>query len=118
MAAEPFAGLFHGCRSPHLRARRAECHLRARCHADYYFGVSPTGALASGLAPFDPDGGLESLGANVLATHSLSGGRKGWSVFGIASFSRLQGDFARSPIVRDAGSADQVFGSVGVGYTF
>ncbi len=87
-------------------------------YADYYFGITPAGALASGLAPFDPDGGLESLGANVLATHSLSGGRKGWSLFAIASYSRLQGDFARSPIVRDAGSADQVFGSVGVGYTF
>lgn len=87
-------------------------------YAEYYFGVTPAGALASGLAPFDPDGGLESLGANVLATHSLSGGRTGWSLFGIASYSRLQGDFARSPIVRDAGSADQVFASVGVGYTF
>ena len=87
-------------------------------YADYYFGVSPAGATASGLAAYDPAGGLESIGANMLATHSLSGGRTGWSLFAIASFSRLQGGFARSPIVRDAGSASQWFGSAGVGYTF
>jgi MipA family protein len=87
-------------------------------YARYYFGVSPEGSAASGLAAFDPDGGLESIGANVLATYSLSGGRKGWSLFGIASYSRLQGDFAASPLVRDAGSASQFFGSAGVGYTF
>lgn len=87
-------------------------------YADYYFAVTPAGAAASGLAPFDPDGGLERVGASLLATHSLSGGRQGWSLFAIGSVSRLQGDFARSPIVRDVGSADQVFSSVGVGYTF
>ncbi|MCL6250510.1 MipA/OmpV family protein [Altererythrobacter sp. KTW20L] len=87
-------------------------------YARYYFGVTPEGSAASGLAAFDPQGGLESVGANVLATYSLSGGRKGWSLFGIASYSRLQGDFAASPLVRDAGSANQFFGSAGVGYTF
>lgn len=89
-----------------------------QAYADYYFGISPAGSAASGLAAFTPDGGLESIGTNVLATYSLSGGRKGWSLFGIASFSRLQGDFAASPIVRDVGSPNQLFGSAGVGYTF
>ena len=87
-------------------------------YAEYYFGISPAGSAASGLAAFEPEGGLESLGGNVLATYSLSGGRKGWSLFGIASYSRLQGDFAASPIVREAGSANQFFGSAGIGYTF
>jgi len=49
---------------------------------------------------------------------SLSGERKGWALFGIASYKRLQGDMARSPIVSLTGSADQFFGSVGLGYTF
>ena len=52
-----------------------------QAYADYYFGISPAGSLASGLAAYNPDGGLESLGTNVLATYSLSGGRKGWSLF-------------------------------------
>ena len=89
-----------------------------QAYADYYFGISPAGSVASGLAAYDPKGGLESLGTNVLATYSLSGGRRGWSLFGIASYSRLQGDFAASPIVRDTGSPNQLFGSAGVGYTF
>ncbi|MFC3096803.1 MipA/OmpV family protein [Alteraurantiacibacter palmitatis] len=87
-------------------------------YADYYFSISPAGAAASGLAPFAAKGGLESVGANVLATHSLSGGRTGWSLFAIGSASRLQGDFAASPIVRDAGNATQFFGSAGLAYTF
>lgn len=95
----------------------------SNAYADYYFSVSPAGAPlpeagASGLAPFAAKGGLESVGANVLATHSLSGGRTGWSLFAIGSVSQLQGDFAASPIVRDAGDATQFFGSAGLAYTF
>lgn len=40
------------------------------------------------------------------------------SVFGIASYNRLQGDFARSPIVADTGNPIQAFGALGIGYTF
>ncbi len=87
-------------------------------YARYYFGITPAGSTASGLAAFDPDGGLESIGTNVLAAYSLSGKRTGWALFGIASYSRLQGDFAASPIVRDVGSANQFFGSAGLAYTF
>jgi outer membrane scaffolding protein for murein synthesis (MipA/OmpV family) len=87
-------------------------------YADYNFGIGAAGAAASGLPASDPDGGLYSLGANVLAVHSLSGKRQGWALFGIASYKRLQGDIAVSPIVRLTGSADQFFASFGLGYTF
>ncbi len=87
-------------------------------YADYYFGINPAGAAASGLARHDPDGGVASLGGNVLALHSLSGKRAGWALFGIASYKRLQGDISGSPIVRDTGSPDQLFASVGLAYTF
>lgn len=86
--------------------------------ARYNFGIDVAGAAASGLAPHDPEGGLASIGTSLLATHSLSGRRTGWALFGVASYKRLQGDIAASPIVRDRGSPDQVFGSVGIGYTF
>lgn len=87
-------------------------------YADYYFGIADAGSAASGLAAHDPRGGLASIGGNVLATYSLSGRRTGWSLFGIASYKRLQRDLAASPIVRDTGSPDQAFASVGLGYTF
>lgn len=87
-------------------------------YADYYFGITPVGAGASGLATYDPDGGLASLGSSVLATYSLNGRRAGWSLFGVASYKRLQGDIAASPIARNVGSPNQFFGTVGLGYTF
>ena len=87
-------------------------------YASYYFDVSPAESAASGLRPYAAKGGLKELGGNILIVHSLSDKRKGWSLFGIASYNRLQGDFARSPIVADAGSANQAFGALGIGYTF
>lgn len=87
-------------------------------YARYNFGISPEGSAASGLAAYDPDGGLASIGANMLGTYSLSGKRTGWSLFGIASYKRLQGDMAQSPIVTETGSANQFFASAGVAYTF
>ena len=87
-------------------------------YANYYFGIDQGMSAASGLATWKPDGGLASIGANVLTTYSLSGRRTGWSLFGIVSYKRLQGDIAASPIVRDGGSPDQGFASFGVGYTF
>lgn len=87
-------------------------------YADYYFGISSAGASASGLAAYNPGAGLASIGGNVLGIYSLSGGRTGWSLFSIASYKRLQNDISASPIVRDTGSPNQFFGSVGVGYTF
>lgn len=86
--------------------------------AGYNFGIDAAGSAASGLAAHDPDGGLASIGGSVLATHSLSGKRRGWSMFGVTSYKRLQNDIAASPIVRDTGSPNQFFGSIGLGYTF
>lgn len=84
-----------------------------------YFGVTPEGAAASGLAPYDLDGGVRDVGVNLVGIKSLSGDiRRGWAVFALTGYSRLLGDFARSPIVADAGSADQFFGALGVAYTF
>ena len=34
---------------------------------------------------------------------------EGWSVFGTAVYTRLQGDFADSPLVADRGNASQFF---------
>ena len=55
----------------------------------------------------------------LLANQSLTGDlTHGLSLFGTAGYSRLAGDFKRSPIVADRGSAGQWFGAIGLGYTF
>lgn len=87
--------------------------------ADYYFGIDADEALASGLPAYTPEGGMKSWQLGLLASQSLTGDlRKGWALFGTASYKRLVGDFAGSPIVANRGSRSQWFGAVGVGYTF
>ncbi len=88
-------------------------------YARTYYGVSAGGALASGLAPYDLDGGFKNVRLTLLGTQSLSGDlRRGLGLFAIGSYSRLLGDFKRSPIVRDAGDADQFLAAIGLAYTF
>jgi outer membrane scaffolding protein for murein synthesis (MipA/OmpV family) len=63
--------------------------------------------------------GLKSIGTTFLLTQDLGGdNRKGWALFGLAGYKRLLGQYARSPIVRDAGSADQFLGIAGIAYAF
>jgi MipA family protein len=64
-------------------------------------------------------GGLESLGATLLATHALGRDpRQGLSLFALSGYSRITGRFARSPVVAVAGSADQFRLIGGLAYTF
>lgn len=84
-----------------------------------YFGVTPAGAAASGLPAYDLDGGVQDVGVNLVLGKSLSGDiRRGWSLFGIVGYSRLLGDFQRSPVVQIAGDRNQLFGAAGIAYTF
>lgn len=88
-------------------------------YADSYFSITPSDALISGLRSYDADGGFKSWKASLLAAQSLTGDLTGGlSLFGTGSYSRLAGDFKRSPIVADRGSAGQWFGAIGLGYTF
>lgn len=88
--------------------------------ADYYFSVDAAGSAASGLPRYRARGGLKSLGASALLGFDLSGDALdgGWGVFVLASYSRMQGDAADSPIVSIRGDANQYFGGAGLTYTF
>ncbi|HEU4806139.1 MAG TPA: MipA/OmpV family protein, partial [Nitrobacter sp.] len=88
-------------------------------YADYYYSITPADALASGLAPYDADGGFKSWRLGLLVNQSITGDLTGGlSVFGTGSYSRLSGDFRDSPIVDDRGSASQWLAAVGLAYTF
>ncbi|RJF93350.1 MipA/OmpV family protein [Sphingomonas cavernae] len=87
--------------------------------ARYYYSVSPAGSAASGLSTFDADGGFKSVSLNLLGAQSLEGDlRAGWSLFAVGGWTKLLGDFKRSPVVSEAGDDDQWFGAFGVAYTF
>lgn len=88
----------------------------------YYYDIDAAGAAASGLPVYTDAGngsGFKKVSANLTGGVSLSGDiRRGWALFALAGYSRVLGDYARSPVVSIAGSRNQWMGAVGVGYTF
>jgi outer membrane scaffolding protein for murein synthesis (MipA/OmpV family) len=87
--------------------------------ADYYFSISPADSVRSGLPAFDAKGGMKDWKAGLLVNQSITGNLLGGlSLFGTTEYTRLVGDFRRSPIVSDRGSASQWLGAVGLAYTW
>jgi outer membrane protein len=89
--------------------------------ADYYFSITPTDSLATGgaLPVFNAGGGMKDWQAGLLLNQSITGNLlHGFSVFGTAQYSRLVGDFKRSPIVSQRGSASQWVLAAGGAYTW
>lgn len=87
---------------------------------DYYYSVTPAAAATSGLSEFEADGGWYRGGAYLIGGVDLNGDLRdgGLAIFGIAAYSRMLGDAERSPFTSERGSADQLVGSIGLGYTF
>ncbi|HEX5259610.1 MAG TPA: MipA/OmpV family protein [Sphingomicrobium sp.] len=87
--------------------------------ADYYFGISPADSLHSGLPVFNPKGGMKDWKAGLLVNQSITGDLLGGlSVFGTVQYSRLVGDFRRSPIVSQRGSPNQWLAAAGLAYSW
>lgn len=87
--------------------------------ADYYYTIAPAGSVASGLPVFDADGGMKNWKLGLLLNQSITGDLlHGFSIFGVGQYSRLVGDFKRSPIVSVRGSPSQWIGALGVAYTW
>ena len=85
-------------------------------YARTYFGVTPAQQVASGLAAYAPGSGFKDVNAGALINASLTGDlRHGLAAFAIGNYTRLTDDIGRSPIVRDR---DQLFGGIGLAYTF
>jgi outer membrane protein len=89
--------------------------------ADYYYSLSTADSFRTGgvLLPFNASGGMKNWKAGLLLNQSLSGNLlHGFSIFGLGQYSRLVGDFKRSPIVSQRGSANQWTGAAGLAYTW
>jgi outer membrane protein len=80
-----------------------------------YFGVTPAVSLASGLPAYRPGGGVHAVALASGLSYELT---SRWGVFGYARYARLVGDAARSPIVRQLGSRNQLSGGIGLNYIF
>lgn len=80
-----------------------------------FFGVSPEAALASGLPAYRPGGGIHGVAAASSVSFQFD---PRWGMFGYGRYERLVGDAAKSPIVRQLGSRNQLSGGLGLSYTF
>ncbi len=82
-------------------------------YADSFFSVTPAGSAASGLAAFDAGSGIKDVGVSLIGSYEMT---DTWSLYGIANYTRLLGDAADSPVVRERGSENQFFGGLGISY--
>ena len=90
-----------------------------RGYGQTYYTVTPLGSIASGLPAYNAGKGWKNWTLGALGTYSLTGDLLGgWKLIGGGTYSRLRGEFARSPIVSIAGKRSQWIGTVGVAYTF
>jgi outer membrane protein len=80
-----------------------------------YFGVSPAASFATGLPTYRPGGGVYALAMASGMSYQLN---NRWGLFGFGRYERLVGDAAKSPIVRELGSRNQLSGGIGLNYTF
>lgn len=82
---------------------------------DTYFSVTPAGAAASGLRVYDADGGLKDISGTLSATYTVT---DHWGLTGFARYTRIVGEAADSPVVRDRGSRHQLMGGLALVYVF
>lgn len=88
-------------------------------YARTYFGVTPAGSLASGLPVFTPEGGQKDITFGGMFTYALTGNlTKGLALVTGATYRKLLGDFADSPLVSIAGSRHQWTVGAGLALTF
>lgn len=85
-----------------------------------YYSVTPLGSAASGLPVYNAEGGWKNMRFSLFGAQTLTGDLRNpaLSLFGGASYSKLRGDFKRSPIVAIAGDSDQYLATIGLSYTF
>jgi len=80
-----------------------------------YFGVSPAASVAAGVPAYSPRGGIHGVALVSGLSYQFN---PRFGMFGFARYERLVGDAAKSPIVRDFGSRDQLSAGIGLNYTF
>ncbi|MFV3130733.1 MipA/OmpV family protein [Niveispirillum sp. KHB5.9] len=81
--------------------------------------LRPTGptelVLPGSRTGYKAEAGFKNAGLTAILIHPLD---DNWSVMGIAGYSRMLGNAADSPFVKDNGSRDQLMGGLGIAYTF
>lgn len=80
-----------------------------------FFAVTPETAAVTGIDAFEPDGGVQAVGASATFLRQLS---PRWGLVGYTKYDRLIADAARSPLVLDYGSRNQFSVGAALSYSF
>jgi MipA family protein len=80
-----------------------------------YFGIDAANAAASGLDQFNADEGFKDVSFGGAISYRFL---ESWSVAFLGTYARLLNDAKDSPIVDDAGDANQFFGGALINYQF
>jgi MipA family protein len=84
--------------------------------ADRLRPVDPAALVAPGsTVGYKADAGFKNAGLTAILIHPLN---DNWSITSYAGYSRLLGDAADSPFVKENGDRDQFTGGLGLSYTF
>lgn len=89
--------------------------LASNDYMDTYYGVKPHQVKKSGLAAYDPDGGVHSVGAGAAITWQVN---EKIETSAFAEYKRLVGDAASSSLVKQRGDRDQVLIGLSATYRF
>lgn len=80
-----------------------------------WFGIDGDASAASGLRAYRPGGGPYAIAATSGLTYQFNGAI---GLFGFARYERLIADAAKSPVVRELGSRNQLSAGAGLSYSF
>jgi outer membrane protein len=84
-------------------------------YMDTYYGVKPGQVAESGLAAYDPDGGVQSVGVGTAITWQVN---EKIETSAFAEYKRLVGDAAKSSLVKQRGDQDQFLVGLSATYRF
>lgn len=89
-------------------------------YANYNYAIDAAGSIASGLPTYSAHGGWKSFGARAFAAYDLNGNLLdgGLAVAAGASWNRLYGSAAETPMTSLRGSSSQWLFGAGLAYTF
>jgi outer membrane scaffolding protein for murein synthesis (MipA/OmpV family) len=80
-----------------------------------YFDINLSQASRSSMTVYDADAGIKDISAFNILIYSFT---RHWNVVSFMGFSRLLGDAASSPIVKERGTANQFRFGLGFSYRF
>lgn len=80
-----------------------------------YFSIDADNSARSGLAQYNASGGFNSFGLGTIGLYSIN---SRWGLVGVLQYTRWISDAAKSPIITQEGTKNQVFGAVGITYRF